>query len=176
MPLGNSVGHRPRGAECELCGKVRRDTYRKTTARTLRHLERQITQLEADVARLLHDNSHESQQRLHLIYERLTLARLWLEREREQLQRHIMACMHREPSAPLDEPCLAPDPLGVMQDSFVRLARGKRPLHALLYMHVVKEKTVQEIAELQGVSRSAVYRNLTRAKMELRRVYQAMTP
>ena len=87
-----------------------------------------------------------------------------------------MACVHGEPPARLDDQCLVSDPLGVMQDSFVRLARCERQMHTLLYMHVVKEKTVQEIAELQGMSRSAVYRNLTRAKTELRRVYQAMAP
>jgi predicted DNA-binding protein YlxM (UPF0122 family) len=43
-------------------------------------------------------------------------------------------------------------------------------------MYVIKEKSVQEIAELQGMNRSAVYRSLSRAKTGLRRVYQAMTP
>src|SRR6266511_3832575 len=67
------------------------------------------------------------------------------------------------------------DPLAVMQDSFQRFARCERQMHALLHMHVVKEAPVQEIAELHGMSRSAVYRGLTRAKSELRRVYQSVT-
>jgi DNA-directed RNA polymerase specialized sigma24 family protein len=41
-------------------------------------------------------------------------------------------------------------------------------------MHVVKETPVQEIAELHGMSRSAVYRGLARAKAELRSVYQSV--
>jgi DNA-directed RNA polymerase specialized sigma24 family protein len=47
-------------------------------------------------------------------------------------------------------------------------------MHALLHMHVVKEAPVQEIAELHGMSRSAVYRGLARAKAELRSVYQSV--
>jgi DNA-binding transcriptional regulator GbsR (MarR family) len=150
--------------------------HRKTTARTLRHLEREIRQLEADITRLLCNNSHEAQQRIRLIHERLTLARAWLEREREHLQRHMMACVHGELSAPFDDSCLAPDPLDVMQNSFARFARYEKQLYTLLYMHVIKEKSVQEIAELQGVSRSAVYRSLTQAKIGPRKMCQAMTP
>ena len=122
----------------------------------------------------MHDNSPEARQHIPLIHERLTFTRTWLERERAQLQRHIMAGVHREPAASLDAQRLAPDPLGVMQNSLIRFARYQRQMHMLLYMHVVKEQTVQEIAECQGVSRSAVYRSLVRAKTELRRVYHTM--
>jgi RNA polymerase sigma factor (sigma-70 family) len=163
------------GIAYNLCGKARRDTYRRTTARSLRHLEHLIKQLEADVTRLMRDNSPAAQRRIHLIHERLTRTRAWLERERAQLQRHIMAGVHRQPEAPLDDQRLAPDPLGVLQDSLARFARCQRQMHTLLYMHVLKEKTVKEIAECQGVSRSAVYRGLARAKTELRRAYHSMT-
>jgi DNA-directed RNA polymerase specialized sigma24 family protein len=123
----------------------------------------------------MHDHSPEARQRIPLIHERLTFTRTWLEREREHLQRHIMAGVHRQPAAPLDAQRLAADPLGVMQNSLARFAWCQRQMHILLYMHVIKEKTVQEIAEFQGVSRSAVYRGLARAKTELRRVYHTMT-
>ena len=63
------------------------------------------------------------------------------------------------------------DPLVVMHDSFRQFARCDRQAHTLLHMHVIKEVPVQEIAALQGMSRSAVYRRLHRAKAELRRVY-----
>jgi RNA polymerase sigma factor (sigma-70 family) len=125
------------GIAYNLCSKARRDMHRKTTARTLRHLEREIRQLEADITRLLCNNSHEAQQRIHLIHERLTLARAWLEREREYLQRHMMACVHGELSAPLDDSCPAPDPLDVMQNSFARFARYEKQMYTLLYMHVI---------------------------------------
>jgi len=163
------------GIAHNLCCKARRDTYRKTTSQRLRYLERDIAQLEQEVTRLVHDNSPVAQRRIHLIRDRLTLARTGLEREREHLQRHIMTSVHSAPPALLDEPPPAADPLAVMQDSFQRFARCDRQMHALLHMHVIKEATGQEIAELQGMSRSAVYRGLARAKTELRQVYQSVT-
>jgi DNA-directed RNA polymerase specialized sigma24 family protein len=86
-----------------------------------------------------------------------------------------MASVHSAPPAPLDEAPPAAEPLAVMQDSFQRFARCDRQMHALLHMHVIKEASVQEIADLQGMSRSAVYRGLARAKTELRKVYQSVT-
>jgi RNA polymerase sigma factor (sigma-70 family) len=163
------------GIARNLCHKARRETHRKTTAYTLRHLEREIAQLEQEVAHLASENSPRAHALVHLIRERLTLARVGLERERAQLQRYIIASVHSTPPAPLDAPLLTHDPLAVMQDSFQRFARCERQMHALLHMHVVKEAPVQEIAELHGMSRSAVYRGLTRAKAELRQVYQSVT-
>ena len=163
------------GIAHNLCCKARRDTYRKTTSQTLRHLEREIARLEHDVTRLAHDSSPMAQRQVHLIRDRLTLARAGLEREREQLQRHIMTSAHSAPPAPLDAPPSVADPLAVMQDSLQRLARRERQMHALLHMHVITEATVQEIAELHGMSRSAVYRGLSRARTELRKVYQSVT-
>jgi RNA polymerase sigma factor (sigma-70 family) len=163
------------GIARNLCHKARRETHRQTTSYTLRHLEREIAQLEQEVAHLERENSPSAHALGHLVRERLTLARVALEREREQLQRHIMACVHATPPASLDAPLLTPDPLALMQASLQRFARRERQMHALLHMHVVKEAPVQEIAELHGMSRSAVYRGLARAKAELRSVYQSVT-
>ena len=77
--------------------------------------------------------------------------------------------------ASLEALLLTQDPLALRQDSFQRFARRERQMHAWLHMHVVKEAPVQEIAELHGMSRAAVYRGLARAKAELRRVYQSVT-
>jgi RNA polymerase sigma factor (sigma-70 family) len=163
------------GIAHNLCCKARRDMYRKTTSQTLRHLEREIAQLEHEVTCLGRDDSPLAQRQVHLLRARLALARAGLEREREQLQRHIMLSVHSAPPAPPDEYASGADPLTLMHDSFERFARRDRQMHALLHMHVIKEAPVQEIAELQGMSRSAVYRGLTRAKTELRQVYQTMT-
>ncbi len=104
---------------------------------------------------------------MRLRRERLNLARSWLEREREQLQRHMLEAAH---AAPPQAPDASADetPYREVQASFRRFARRDRQAYTLLHMHVVKDTTVQEIAELQGMSRSAVYRSLSRAKAELR--------
>ena len=94
-------------------------------------------------------------------------ARTWLERERDLLHRHILDAAHVAPSRALDTPA-DETPLAEVQASFRRFARRDRQAYTLLHMHVVKDTTVQEIAELQGMSRSAVYRSLSRAKAELR--------
>jgi DNA-directed RNA polymerase specialized sigma24 family protein len=59
-----------------------------------------------------------------------------------------------------------------MHDRLQHLARRDRQAYTLLYTHVVSEVPVPEIAALQGMSRSAVYRRLTWAKTECRKTYQ----
>lgn len=46
--------------------------------------------------------------------------------------------------------------------AYEAFARRDRQAYTLLHMHVVKDTKVQEIAQLQGMSRSAVYRSLSR--------------
>ena len=62
-----------------------------------------------------------------------------------------------------------------MRDSLQHLARRDHQAYTLFYTHVVSEVPVPEIAALQGMSRSAVYRRLTWAKTECRKTYQART-
>lgn len=163
------------GIAHNLCCKTRRDAHRRTTSRTLRHLEREITRLEQEVAHLMRAPSPLACTRLHLMRDQLTLVHAWIERERAQLQRHIMVAVHSAPAAPLDQQFGPQDSLAAMQDSFQQLARCARQMHTLLHMYVIKEATVREIATFQGMSRAAVYRRLTRAKTELRKVYQGVT-
>jgi DNA-directed RNA polymerase specialized sigma24 family protein len=59
-----------------------------------------------------------------------------------------------------------------MRVSLQQLARRDRQAYTLLYMHVCNGVSVRELAALQGMSRSAVGRSLTRAKATLRTVYQ----
>ncbi len=155
------------GIARNLCSKMRRDTYRKTTSRRMRQLEREIEQLEQDVACHMHGETRLDMDHLRLRRERLTLARAWLERERELLQQHMLDAAHTAPPQALDAPA-DETPFTEVQASFRRFARRDRQAYTLLHMHVVKDTTVQEIAELQGMSRSAVYRSLSRAKAELR--------
>ncbi len=155
------------GIARNLCSKMRRDTYRKTTSRRMRQLERDIEQMEQEVARLMHGTARVDDDHWRLHRERLTLARAWLERERELLQRHMLDAAHSEPPRPLEAP-FEDSTIPAVQASFRRFARRDRQAYTLLHMHVVKDTTVQEIAALQGMSRSAVYRSLSRAKAELR--------
>ena len=157
------------GIARNLCSKMRRDTYRKTTSRRMRQLEREIEQLEQDVACHMHGETRLDMNQVRLRRERLTLARAWLERERDQLQQHMLDAAHAAPPRALDTPADADEtPFTEVQASFRHFARRDRQAYTLLHMHVVKDTTVQEIAELQGMSRSAVYRSLSRAKAELR--------
>ncbi len=155
------------GIARNLCSKMRRDTYRKTTSRRMRQLEREIEQLEQDVAHHMQGETCLDIDHVRLRRERLTLARTWLERERDLLHRHMLDAAHAAPPRALDTPA-DETPFHEVQASFRRFARRDRQAYTLLHMYVVKDTTVQEIAELQGMSRSAVYRSLSRAKAELR--------
>jgi DNA-directed RNA polymerase specialized sigma24 family protein len=62
--------------------------------------------------------------------------------------------------------------LTIMRASLQQLARRDRQAYTLLHMHVCNGVSVRELAALQGMSRSAVARSLTRAKATLRTVYQ----
>jgi DNA-directed RNA polymerase specialized sigma24 family protein len=98
---------------------------------------------------------------------------VWLERERERLQAQMLAHVHGTPGAPPEEPVLTPAPRQALRRSMQRLARRDRQAYTVLRMHVVRGISVDEIAALQGMSRSAVYRCLTRAKAECYKVYRA---
>lgn len=161
------------GIARNLCGKVRRDTYRKTTSRRMRQLEREIDQLEQQVLHLMHEPAYWNSEQVRHIRERLNLARVWLDRERDRLQQNVQECAHLMPTMSLDAQFVTYDPAPAMHTSFRRFARRDRQAHALLHMHVIKETAVQDIAALQGMSRSAVYRSLSRAKAELRTMYEA---
>ncbi|PON10858.1 hypothetical protein C2W62_47865 [Candidatus Entotheonella serta] len=138
----------------------------------MRQLEREIEELEQDVARHMHGETRLDMDHVRLRRERLTLARAWLKRERELLQRHMLDAAHAAPPQALDAPA-DETPFNDVHASFRRFARRDRQAYTLLHMHVVKDTTVQEIAELQGMSRSAVYRSLSRAKSELRTMVEA---
>jgi RNA polymerase sigma factor (sigma-70 family) len=155
------------GIARNLCGKLRRDTYRKTTSRRIRQLEREIEQLEQEVARHMHDETGLDLDSVWLQREQLHLVRTWLEREWNVLHRLVLDAAHPAPPCALD--ALADErPFAEVQASFRRFARRDRRAYTVLHLHVVKDTTVQEIAALQGMSRSAVYRSLSRAKTELR--------
>jgi RNA polymerase sigma factor (sigma-70 family) len=162
------------GIARNLCSKMRRDTYRKTTSRSIRQLEREIEQLEQDVACHMHGETRLEPDQVRCRCERLTLTRTWLERERNLLHRRILDAAHVAPSAALD--ALADETLYLeVEASFRRFARRDRQAYTLLHMHVVKDTKVQEIAQLQGMSRSAVYRSLSRAKAELRTMVETVS-
>ena len=161
------------GIARNLCSKVRRDVYRKTTADTIRRLEREVARLERAVVHLEDQPSLLMRQQGQHLRAQLTLACTWLDRERARFQAQLMACAHAAPATPCEEQLLASDPQAIMRDSLQHLARRDRQAYTLLYTHVVSEVPVPEIATLQGMSRSAVYRRLTWAKTECRKIYQA---
>jgi RNA polymerase sigma factor (sigma-70 family) len=134
------------GIARNLCSKARRDAYRKTTADTIRRLEREVARLERAV--------------VHLEGQPSLLTR----QQAQRLQAQLMACAHAAPATPCEEQLLASDHQAVMRDSLQHLAQRHRRAYTLLYTHVVSEIPVPEIATLQGMSRSAVYRRLTWAK------------
>ena len=161
------------GIARNLCAKVRRDVYRKTTADTIRRLEREVARLERAVMHLEGQPSLLTRQQGQRLRAQLTLACTWLDRERARLQAQPIACAHAAPVTPSEEQLLASDLQAVMRDSLQHLARRDRQAYTLLYTHVVSEVPVPESATLQGMSRSAVYRRLTWAKTECRKTYQA---
>ena len=160
------------GIARNLCSKMRRDIYRKTTSRRMRQLERDIEQLEQDVARHMRGETPLDIDLARLRREQLTLTRNWLERERGLLYRHMLDAAHAEPPQALDA-TVDEGRLSEMQASLRRFARRDRQAYAVLRMHVIKDAKVQDIAERQGLSRSAVYRSLSRAKSELRAMVES---
>jgi len=161
------------GIARNLCCKVARDLSRQTTPLVLRHLEREIARLEYDMARLMGTPAPQAQEQVKNLQERLARAHDWLERGRERLQQQVREAVHCEPPVPPDNHSHAAEHCTVMHDSLQRLARRDRQAYTLLHMHVLKGTSVRELAELQGMSRSAVARRLTRAKATLRTVYQS---
>ncbi len=103
------------GITRNLCCKAQRDTYRHTTSRDIRRLERDIEQMEQEVAHLMYAPTQVMHERVHFIRERLTLARAWLERERQRMQWLMMESAHADPPASLDTPRHAHDPVAAMQ-------------------------------------------------------------
>jgi RNA polymerase sigma factor (sigma-70 family) len=147
------------GIARNLCSKVCRDTYRQTKPLGLRRLEHELTRLE--------------RQEPDLVYVQVWRLRYGQERLRADLQQRIREAAHGEPPRSPEAPDLAEEALAVIRYSMQRLAGQDRQTYMLLYMHVYKGLSVRELAGLQGVSRSAVARSLTRAKATLRTVYQA---
>jgi RNA polymerase sigma factor (sigma-70 family) len=70
------------GIARNLCSKVRRDVYRKTTADTIRRLECEVARLERAVVHLKGQPSLLTRQQGQHLRTRLTLACTWLDRER----------------------------------------------------------------------------------------------
>ena len=161
------------GIARNLCCKVLRDRYRQTTPLTLRRLERDIAQMERHAADRMAGQASLLQERGLLLQERLTLARNGLEGAREHLQQRLWEAIRSDPPEPPEAQDLAEETLTIMRASLQQLARRDRQAYTLLHMHVCKGVSVRELAALQGMSRSAVARSLTRAKATLRTVYQS---
>jgi RNA polymerase sigma factor (sigma-70 family) len=91
---------------------------------------------------------------------------------REHLQRRWWEAIHSDPPERPETQELLEETLTIMRTSLQQLARRDRQAYTLLHMHVCKGVSVRELAALQGMSRSAVARRVTRAKATLRTVYQ----
>ena len=160
------------GIARNLCCKVSRDRYRQTTPLALRRLERDVARLEHYAAdRTAGQASLTRERGLHL-QEQLTLVRNGLAGAREHLQERVWEASHSAPPEPPETQDLVEETLTIMRASLQQLARRDRQAYTLLHMHVCKGVSVRELAVLQGMSRSAVARSLTRAKATLRTVYQ----
>src|SRR5262245_52527779 len=160
------------GIARNLCCKVARDRYRQTTPLALRRLERDLAQLEHHMAdRMAGQASLTPGQGPHL-QEQLTLARNGLEGAREHLQQRLWEAIHSGPPEHPEAQDWLEETLTIMRASLQQLARRDRQAYILLHMHVCKGISIRELAALQGMSRSAVARSLTRAKATLRTVYQ----
>ena len=157
------------GIARNLCCKVSRDSYRQTTPLALRRLERDLARLEHHAADHMAGQASLTREQEPHLQEQLTLARHGLEGAREHLQERLWEAIHREPPEAQD---LVEETLTIMRASLQQLARRDRQAYTLLHMHVCKGVSVRELAALQGMSRSAVARSLTRAKATLRTVYQ----
>jgi RNA polymerase sigma factor (sigma-70 family) len=160
------------GIARNLCAKAHRTTYRHTTSPTLRHLEREIAQLEHDGVHRRDEPTSPALGHSQTAHAQLALLRTWLERERQRLAQHIGEAMHGVSPASLDTLDPTQDALTVMEDSFHQLARQHRQAYSLLHMYVLRGMTVRELAVLQGMSRSAIHRSLAQAKTTLRLTYQ----
>jgi RNA polymerase sigma factor (sigma-70 family) len=161
------------GIARNLCCKVARDLSRQTTPLVLRRLEGEIARQEYELAHLMCAQTPLAAEQVRELQAQLTLAYDWREREQARLQQRLREATHGASPAPPDTSGVAPDACTVMRHSLQQLAQQDRQAHALLHMHVLKGVTVRELAALQGMSRSAVARRLTRAKATLRMVYQA---
>jgi RNA polymerase sigma factor (sigma-70 family) len=161
------------GIARNLCCKVSRDRYRQSTPLALRRLERDLARLEHHVADCLAGQASLPQERGPYCQEQLTLARSGFEDAREHLQERLWEALHRDPPESPEAQEMVEETLTTMRASLQQLARRDRQAYTLLHMHVCKGVSVRELAALQGMSRSAVARNLTRAKATLRTVYQA---
>ena len=160
------------GIARNLCCKVSRDRYRQTTPLALRRLERDLARLEHHTADHMAGQASLIRERGPHLQERLTLARSGLEDAREHLQERMWEAIHRAPLEPSEAQELVEETLTIMRASWQQLARRDRQAYTLLHMHVCNGVSVRELAALQGMSRSAVARSLTRAKATLRTVYQ----
>jgi RNA polymerase sigma factor (sigma-70 family) len=160
------------GIARNLCCKVSRDRYRQTTPLALRRLERDLTRLEYHMADRMAGQAWLTGERGPHLREQLTLARNGLEGAREHLQERLWEAIHSDPPEPPEAQELVEETLTIMRASLQQLARRDRQAYTLLHMHVCKGVSVRELAALQGMSRSAVARSLTRAKATLRTVYQ----
>lgn len=163
------------GIARNLCCKVSRDSYRQTIPLALRRLERHVTGLEHHTADLRAGQVALTPDHEPPLQAQLTLMRNGLEGARQRLQEHLRQALHGDPPGspePLEAQSLAEEAVSVMQASLQQLARRDRQAYTLLHMHVCKGVSIRELAALQGMSRSAVARGLTRAKATLRTVYQ----
>jgi RNA polymerase sigma factor (sigma-70 family) len=160
------------GIARNLCCKASRDRYRQTTPLALRRLERDIAWLEHHTADRTVGQASLLQEREPHFQERLTLARNGLEGAREHLQQRLWEAIHSDPPEPPEAQDLIEETRTIMRASLQQLARRDRQAYTLLHMHVCNGVSVRELAALQGMSRSAVARSLTRAKATLRTVYQ----
>ena len=160
------------GIARNLCCKVSRDRYRQTTPLALRRLERDIARQEHHAADRLAGQASLIRQRGPHLQEQLTLARNGFEDAREHLQQRLWEAIHSDPPESPEAQDLVEETLTILRASLQQLARRDRQAYTLLHMHVCKGVSVRELAALQGMSRSAVARSLTRAKATLRTVYQ----
>jgi RNA polymerase sigma factor (sigma-70 family) len=160
------------GIARNLCCKVARDRYRQTTPLALRRLERDLARLEYHATDRMAGQASLVREREPHLQEQLTLARNGLKGAREHLQERLWEALHSDPPAPPETHELGEETLTIMRASLQQLARRDRQAYTLLYMHVCNGVSVRELAALQGMSRSAVGRSLTRAKATLRTVYQ----
>src|SRR5262249_61697134 len=107
------------------------------------------------------------------LQERLTLARNSLDDAREHLQQRLWEAIHGDPPESPEAQGLGEETLTILRASLQQLARRDRQAYTLLHMHVCNGVSVRELAALQGMSRSAGARDLTRAQAALPHVYPA---
>jgi RNA polymerase sigma factor (sigma-70 family) len=160
------------GIARNLCCKVSRDRYRQSTPLALRRLERDLTRLEHHATDRMAGPASLIREREPHLQEQLTFARNGLEGARAHLQERLWEAIHRAPPEPPEAQDVGEETRTIMRASLQQLARRDRQAYTLLYMHVCNGVSVRELAALQGMSRYAVARRVTRAKATLRTVYQ----